>query len=733
MLSSYPEFVTESWAEMVFLVGLFGGIALGAGGIKPNVVVLGADQFDMSQPEQIAEKDRFFNYFYWAINIGAAIAYGWLANMSLNGQPSIGISPRFGFFASFVVPLVAMAIGFSIFVVGTPRYKKVPPRGSALGRFFGTVFEAGAGSWTGIGVLAGGGSLMWGTVLTICSYFVPSSADAADTTAQQALSVSGMAILVLGLALLIICGQGRTWLEVARRERGGTRPDQDVADAGQVTRLLPYMALIVIFWACYAQMSTNFILQGCQMNLVVGSGPSPWRVSSAFLNLFDTIIILIFIPIFDNFVYPGFARCLGRPLSVMQKIGAGFLFTFVSMAMAGGLEIWRKQAGAFEIDPCCANNVGTGGSSSDGGVSNCSATCVYSSNCAAAGTIEETNQLSIWWQVPQYAFIGIAEILTSITSYELFYSQVPPSMRSVCQALNLLTTSLGYMVAGGINSVFSSWINPPAAYAEQGLNRAYMENIFFVAAGTSLVTFFVFVFVSQGFQYTPTAATASGLEKGTSSGGGGGGGSVDADVSGLSPEMSRFRRASRSVSTSADMNVLHHLWQEQGHVGVGGEAAGRNRRSRSAGRAKSASLARDGNVGTGGYQTAAGSGNGGSGNGPPNRHCTPIFGAVPVLVAPVSLQPLQVIPVRHHEGHRMHVLLPSVASVSALLLLLFQALRGVELAAQLLAGGLQLRVHHQVGERRQVIGPIACVRPCAARAERADVLKLVLTPTERCA
>jgi hypothetical protein len=31
---------------------------------------------------------------------------------------------------------------------------------------------------------------------------------------------------------------------------------------------------------------------------------NPWRVSSAFLNLFDTIIILVFIPIFDNLIYP---------------------------------------------------------------------------------------------------------------------------------------------------------------------------------------------------------------------------------------------------------------------------------------------------------------------------------------------------------------------------------------------------------------------------------------------
>ena len=45
--------------------GLFGGIALGAGGIKANVVVLGADQYEL--PSQADEQDSFFRWFYWSI------------------------------------------------------------------------------------------------------------------------------------------------------------------------------------------------------------------------------------------------------------------------------------------------------------------------------------------------------------------------------------------------------------------------------------------------------------------------------------------------------------------------------------------------------------------------------------------------------------------------------------------------------------------------------------------
>merc|ERR1719492_571778 len=50
--------------QVVFFLGLFGGVAMGSGGIKPNVVVLGADQFDVqNHPDRQDAQNRYFNYF----------------------------------------------------------------------------------------------------------------------------------------------------------------------------------------------------------------------------------------------------------------------------------------------------------------------------------------------------------------------------------------------------------------------------------------------------------------------------------------------------------------------------------------------------------------------------------------------------------------------------------------------------------------------------------------------
>ena len=44
----------------------------------------------------------------------------------------------------------------------------------------------------------------------------------------------------------------------------------------------------------------------------------------------------------------------------------------------------------------------------------------FNSGCAPSGQIQEMHQISVWWESIQYTLIGVGEILTSISSYELF-------------------------------------------------------------------------------------------------------------------------------------------------------------------------------------------------------------------------------------------------------------------------------------------------------------------------
>ena len=50
-------------------------IALGTGGIKPNVSTLGADQFDDRVESERQQKESYFSWFYFSVNLGAFFAY----------------------------------------------------------------------------------------------------------------------------------------------------------------------------------------------------------------------------------------------------------------------------------------------------------------------------------------------------------------------------------------------------------------------------------------------------------------------------------------------------------------------------------------------------------------------------------------------------------------------------------------------------------------------------------
>ncbi|KAM5281940.1 solute carrier family 15 member 2 isoform 1-T1 [Ctenodactylus gundi] len=56
------------------------------------------------------------------------------------------------------------------------------------------------------------------------------------------------------------------------------------------------------------------------------------------------------------------------------------------------------------------------------------------------------HQLSVAWQLPQYALVTAAEVMFSVTGLEFSYSQAPSSMKSVLQAAWLLTVAFGNII-----------------------------------------------------------------------------------------------------------------------------------------------------------------------------------------------------------------------------------------------------------------------------------------------
>jgi proton-dependent oligopeptide transporter, POT family len=105
--------------------GLYAGMALiavGAGGVKPNVSAFVGDQFTREQKGLL---DRIYSWFYFAINVGSAssqIVTPWL----LAG--CAGLCAVRPVAVAFGVPGVLMALALLIYLAGRREYVKVPPQ-----------------------------------------------------------------------------------------------------------------------------------------------------------------------------------------------------------------------------------------------------------------------------------------------------------------------------------------------------------------------------------------------------------------------------------------------------------------------------------------------------------------------------------------------------------------------------------------------------------------------------
>jgi solute carrier family 15 (peptide/histidine transporter), member 3/4 len=477
-------------------------IALAAGGIKPNVSTMGADQFDIRYERDDKEAGQFFSYFYWSINLGALCAYTLVAYICQYGLPGLG-GENWGFFVGYLIPTGMMAVGVAIFIYGSPRYKKNPPYGSMLTVALGIIYETltlpklSSGASSSSGGRGGGGD---GT-----------SDSHHDSKAPLLEHSSSRELLTLPPHPL----------DKASRLHGGSYSPYDVEGMKYMRKLLPFLAVMIPFWGIYGQTKTAFQIQGCQMNLYIGSFQLP--VSA--MNIFNNITILALVPWFDQVLYPYLKRRFNYHPNMLAKIGIGFSLATLAMVMAGLIELYRLQeapeAGGYDdkdardnISPCrsednynphkyqewyagessppssspvpspllpplllsspvpplllscalflssplppppllcppslsclphnqlphlslslsvCLSLSGT----EDDEPTNCHKTCttldddgLLSLDCIDCDDIPQMSNISIFWQVPQFVLIGIAEIFASITSLEFFYSQVPPS------------------------------------------------------------------------------------------------------------------------------------------------------------------------------------------------------------------------------------------------------------------------------------------------------------------
>ena len=118
--------------QMGILYMDFSIIALGTGGLKSSVSGFGADQFDEKDEEEKAQRDYFFNRFFFFISIGTLTA----ATVLVYLQDKVGRSWVYG------ICSVSIFIAIIVFLFGTKRYRYKKSLGSPLVHIFQVIVAA---------------------------------------------------------------------------------------------------------------------------------------------------------------------------------------------------------------------------------------------------------------------------------------------------------------------------------------------------------------------------------------------------------------------------------------------------------------------------------------------------------------------------------------------------------------------------------------------------------------
>lgn len=363
-----------------------------------------------SSDERQVRVRAYFAYLYFCTNVGAVTSCGLVPL----------VREHDGFGMAFLVCAVCMVAGLCCFLSKRHRFvysssaNKDPSTLASTFALCGTILSQRMSktfqSWTC------GSSVFWFE----------------DTTTQPSL-----------ISMLESSDRG------ARRKSSSTTKNKDqkdpsygacetkkydselVRDAEQALRVIPIMAMLPVFWMLYDQQESVWILQASRMTL---HGLQPEQ-----LSLVNPIQIMIFIPLFDRYLYPALTRC-GWKLDPLARMGFGMVLAAAAFLVSGAMEIAIQRAEAHGAAPP-----------------------------------------SVLWQLIQITIMAVSEILVAVTGLEFSYSAAPARLKAFLMAVYSLTKAVGDLFGGVLYStLFQEWNRATVMYVcavLMLLNRVAFESV----------------------------------------------------------------------------------------------------------------------------------------------------------------------------------------------------------------------------------------------------------------
>ncbi|XP_062110820.1 protein NRT1/ PTR FAMILY 6.1 [Humulus lupulus] len=427
--------------QMIYLYTVLYITGFGAAGIRPCVSSFGADQFDEKSKDYKTHLDRFFNFFYLSVTVGAIIAF----------TAVVYIQIKHGWGAAFGSLAAAMGLSNLVFFLGTPMYRHRLPGGSPLTRVAQVLVAAfrkrnaafSSGDFIGL-------------------YEVPGK--------QSAIKGSGKIVHTEDFRLL-----DKAALQL---KEDGAEPTPwrlctvtQVEEVKILLKLIPIPACTIILSAVLTEYLTLSVQQAITMNTHIGHLKLPVTCMPVFPGLSIFLILSLY---YSTFV-PLSRRFTGHPhgASQLQRIGIGLAVSILSVAWAAIFEKYRRNYAikhGYEVM-----------------------------------FITPMPNLSAYWLLIQYCLIGIAEVFCIVGLLEFLYEEAPDAMKSIGSAYAALAGGLGCFMASIINSIVKSVTGNPEkgepSWLSQNINSGRFDYLYWLLTALSVINFCIFLYCASKYKY----------------------------------------------------------------------------------------------------------------------------------------------------------------------------------------------------------------------------------------
>ncbi|KAJ1280450.1 hypothetical protein BS78_04G233600 [Paspalum vaginatum] len=337
-----------------------------------------------------------------------------------------------GFWAS----TAAAATALLLFLSGTLRYRYFQPGGNPIGRICQVAFAA-CRNWKAGATSATG---------VVSLYEGDEKADAGG----------GRKLMhTQGFSFLDRAAHAHADSKLSARDPWKLCTVTQVEEVKSILRLLPIWLCTILYSVVFTQMASLFVVQGAAMRRTTPL--AGFSVPPSSMSAFDILTVAATIFLYRRSICPFLARLTGRPTgpTELQRMGLGLVVGAMAMATAGTVEHFRK----------------------------------------ARATAAMSSDLHIMWQVPQYALIGVSEVMMYVGQLEFFNGQMPDGLKSFGSALCMMSMSLGNYFSDVIVSAVTrvTTTRGRAGWIPGDLNEGHLDKFYFLLAVLAVADFAVYL------------------------------------------------------------------------------------------------------------------------------------------------------------------------------------------------------------------------------------------------